>query len=132
MSRYIRDDKTFRAQIAELAALKLNFPTNPNKLQATAVEFPLLAPGSLGPGTGRKSALYPKQWPLGHVPTAAEVHADNVRVAQARGLVEPEIKPKGKFPEVVAGVVMGIVVLGIIVVLTLAGLGLVTLLGGAH
>lgn len=98
MSRYIRDDKTFRAQIANLAAAGLKFPTAPAKLP----EYPL--------------------------------HFDEItyRIRDMSEATDYEIKPKGRLPEVVAGVVMGIVVLGIIALAILAGLGLVTLLGGAH
>jgi hypothetical protein len=77
MSKYIRDDKKFREQIAALADAGLNFPTNPTMTQPAN---------------------------FGGVPAYVRIIESSDRVLSP--VVHYEIAPKGRLPEMVAGLVI--------------------------
>ena len=85
MSRYVRDDKTFREQIAKLADAGLKFPT----------------------ATGQACSLY-RARPCSE---CAEPANFNGVPAYVRTIEPLEIAPKGKLPEFVAGAIAATVVL---------------------
>ena len=93
MSKYIRDDKTFRAQISNLADAGLKFPTAPAKLP----EYPLHFDEMETKLVGFSKNDYPANF--------------NGVPAYVRTIEPLEIAPKGKLPEFVAGAIAATIVL---------------------
>ena len=85
MSKYRRDDKTFRTQIATLADAGLKFPT----------------------ATGQACSLY-RARPCSE---CAEPASFNGVPAYVRTIEPLEIGPKGKLPEFIAGAIAATIVL---------------------
>ena len=106
MSKYIRDDKQFREQVAKLAAAGLRLDRS-IKIAREAMVVPLEAHG-----------FSKKDYPANFNGVPAYVRT-----------IEPlEIGPKGKLPEFVAGVIAGILSVAV-----LAGLvKIIMMLGGVR
>lgn len=93
MSRYVRDDKEFRARVAKLADAGLTFPTAPAKLSEYPLHFDELVGDTKA--TLEAHGFSKKDYPANFNGVPAYVRT-----------IEPlEIAPKGKLPELVAGLV---------------------------
>jgi hypothetical protein len=100
MSKYVRDDKKFRAQVASLADAGLTFPTAPAKLPEYPLHF-----------DGQHCSLF-RERPCNECAQPANFNG----VPSYVTMHEPqqyEIAPKGKLPEFVAGFVSGLLVLAL-------------------